>query len=67
MTVNHLVPGSIPGAGAIKFWGISSVGRAPALHAGGQWFDPAILHQKIVFSSSEKCYFFFEKKSFFFK
>ena len=28
--------------------GISSVGRAPALHAGGQRFDPAILHQVIV-------------------
>ncbi len=26
-------------------WGISSVGRAPALQAGGQRFDPAILHQ----------------------
>jgi hypothetical protein len=26
-------------------WGISSAGRAPALHAGGQRFDPAILHQ----------------------
>ena len=28
-----------------KKWGISSAGRAPALHAGGQRFDPAILHQ----------------------
>ena len=27
-------------------WGISSAGRAPALHAGGQRFDSAILHQK---------------------
>ena len=26
-------------------WGISSAGRAPALHAGGQRFEPAILHQ----------------------
>ena len=26
------------------FWGISSDGRAPALQAGGQRFDPAILH-----------------------
>ena len=25
-------------------WGISSAGRAPVLHAGGQRFDPAILH-----------------------
>ena len=29
--------------------GISSAGRAPALHAGGQRFDPAILHQ-VTFS-----------------
>ena len=28
----------------IQLWGISSAGRAPALHAGGQRFDPAILH-----------------------
>ena len=28
-------------------WGISSAGRAPALHAGGQRFDPAILHHLI--------------------
>ena len=26
-------------------WGISSVGRAPALQAGGQRFEPANLHQ----------------------
>ena len=25
-------------------WGYSSAGRAPALHAGGQRFDPAKLH-----------------------
>jgi hypothetical protein len=25
-------------------WGLSSAGRAPALHAGGQRFDPARLH-----------------------
>jgi hypothetical protein len=29
-------------------WGLSSAGRAPALHAGGQRFDPARLHQKIL-------------------
>ena len=28
-----------------KNWGHSSAGRAPALHAGGQRFDPAWLHQ----------------------
>ena len=26
-------------------WGCSSVGRAPALHAGGQEFEPPHLHQ----------------------
>ena len=26
-------------------WGCSSAGRAPALQAGGQRFDPAHLHQ----------------------
>ena len=25
-------------------WGYSSAGRAPALHAGGQEFDPPKLH-----------------------
>ena len=28
----------------MTLWGISSVGRAPALHAGGQEFEPPILH-----------------------
>ena len=27
-------------------WGISSIGRAPALHAGGQEFESLILHFK---------------------
>ena len=27
-----------------SIWGISSVGRAPALHAGGQEFESLILH-----------------------
>lgn len=31
-----------------KFWGISLVGRAPALQAGGQRFESAILHQSFV-------------------
>ncbi len=30
------------------FRGLSSAGRAPALHAGGQRFDPARLHQKKI-------------------
>ena len=29
-------------------WGCSSVGRAPALQAGGQRFDPAQLHQNFI-------------------
>ena len=29
----------------LGMWGYSSAGRAPALHAGGQRFDPAWLHQ----------------------
>ena len=28
-----------------KLWGLSSAGRAPDLHSGGQRFDPARLHQ----------------------
>ena len=34
-------------------WGFSSAGRAPALQAGGQRFDPANLHQEIDWSSLE--------------
>ncbi len=29
----------------INNWAISSVGRAPPLQGGGQWFEPAIAHQ----------------------
>ena len=29
-------------------WGLSLVGRAPALHAGGQEFDSPSLHQILV-------------------
>ena len=29
-------------------WGYSSAGRAPALQAGGQRFDPVYLHQKFM-------------------
>ena len=28
-------------------WGLSLVGRAPALHAGGQEFDSPSLHQNL--------------------
>ena len=30
---------------SMKIWGCSSAGRAPALQAGGQEFDPPHLHQ----------------------
>ena len=29
------------------YWGCSSAGRAPALHAGGREFDPPRLHQDV--------------------
>ena len=32
-------------------WGISSAGRAPALHAGGQEFESPILHHKREYQS----------------
>ena len=32
---------------SLTFWGYSSAGRAPALQAGGQRFDPAYLHQQL--------------------
>ena len=31
---------------SLSIWGISSAGRAPALHAGGQEFESPILHHK---------------------
>ena len=34
----------LPDSLKIYIWGLSSDGRAPALHAGGQRFDPASLH-----------------------
>ena len=36
----------------VPLWGFSSAGRAPALHAGGQRFDPAKLHQIILINLS---------------
>ena len=41
-------------------WAISSVGRAPALQAGGHWFEPGIAHQFPCWKSSEtssKCFY----------
>lgn len=40
-------------------WGISSAGRAPALHAGGQEFESPILHH--LKESSERTLFFIAK------
>ena len=37
-----------------KNWVHSSAGRAPALHAGGQRFDPAWLHQFIYYGDLPK-------------
>lgn len=31
----------------MEYWGHSSVGRAPALQAGGHRFDPVCLHQRL--------------------
>ena len=36
---------NVPKEEMAKIWGFSSAGRAPALQAGGQRFDPANLHQ----------------------
>ena len=37
----------------ISMWGLSSAGRAPDLHSGGQEFDPPRLHQ-LTFAESEQ-------------
>ena len=39
--------GALPGIRGANFRGVSSAGRAPALQAGGQRFDPATLHQTL--------------------
>ena len=41
----------LPNTSYFKIWGYSSAGRAPALQAGGQRFDPAYLHQIWAHSS----------------
>ena len=40
---NSEVPASIE---KVEIWGCSSAGRAPALQAGGQEFDPPHLHHR---------------------
>ena len=42
----------------MSLWGISSAGRAPALHAGGQEFDPPTLHH-LVNEALKKAFFLF--------
>ena len=37
-----------PPSSYITNWGRSSAGRAPALHAGGQEFDPPRLHHLVL-------------------
>ena len=41
----HQMTYTIVIGGTINNRGCSSVGRAPALHAGGRWFDSSQLHQ----------------------
>ena len=43
--------GSGPNFCEAKIWGCSSAGRAPALQAGGQEFDPPQLHQNFTTSN----------------
>ena len=42
-----------------QIWGVSSAGRAPALHAGGQEFDPPTLHQFEKFRQMKIWRFFY--------
>ena len=44
---------NVPKHGEKRIWGFSSAGRAPALQAGGQRFDPANLHQKEVVTGQQ--------------
>ena len=46
---------------AVKIWGISSAGRAPRLHRGGQEFDPPMLHH-IESKELERVLFLFNNK-----
>ena len=52
---NEILTGLFSGFPAICFlvWGYSSVGRAPALQAGGQEFESPYLHQ-VAFCDSKK-------------
>jgi hypothetical protein len=50
-------------SGVCDGWGCSSAGRAPALQAGGQRFDPAQLHQFTLVSRRADIISFEEKTS----
>ena len=47
-SVVRIYPGPPYSAAGTHTWGCSSVGRAPALQAGGQRFDPVQLHQTLI-------------------
>ena len=51
MVEHHLAKVGVASSNLVfrSIWGLSSAGRAPALHAGGQRFDPARLHQFYIF------------------
>ena len=44
-----------------KNWAVSSAGRAPALHAGGQRFDPATVHHDKLERFHMESFFTFSK------
>ena len=46
----------------ISLWGYSSVGRAPALHAGGQEFESPYLHHLNLIQLNSKKYFWSNRK-----
>ena len=47
------------------FWGISSVGRAPALQAGGHEFDSRILHFQMEDNKEGFVFMRYKSESFF--
>ena len=51
MVRTHPDPPQAANAEAMHPWGCSSVGRAPALQAGGHRFDPVHLHQELLSKS----------------
>ena len=51
MVEHHLAKVGVAGSNPVfrSIWGLSSAGRAPALHAGGQGFDPPRLHHHTTY------------------